>query len=122
MSTAIDVDQVRRSIAYGSLGFGALAVTAPGVFNALYGLHGDGNLRTMVRLWGTRNLVLGTIALLTDDPAQRKTLAMLTTALNVVDTVIIAGAGSDVSARARAGGALTTAAFAAASGYVAASL
>jgi hypothetical protein len=122
MSTDLDVDQVRQSIAYGALGFGGLAVTAPGVFTAVYGLEGDGNLRTMVRLWGTRNLVLGTLSLLTEDPAQRRTFAMLTTALNVVDTVIVLGAGSDVPVRARVGGALTTAAFAAASAYVAANL
>lgn len=122
MSTTADVDQVRQSIAYGAIGFGALAVTAPGAFNALYGLEGDGNLRTMVRLFGTRNLVLGALTLLTEDRGQRKKLAVLTAALDVVDTAIIAKAGSDVSARARIVGALTTAVFAAASAYVAANL
>ncbi|MBB6629557.1 hypothetical protein H5V45_19710 [Nocardioides sp. KIGAM211] len=121
-STDLDVEQVRQSLSIGSIGFGAVAVATPGLFTTFYGLKGDGNLRAMVQLWGTRNLVLGAIGLMTEDPAQRKTLATLSAALNVADTVIVARGGSDVALRARVGGALTTAAFAAAAAYVATNL
>lgn len=121
-TTAADVEKVRQSLAAAALGFGAVGVATPGLFTGLYGLKGDGNLHAMVQLWGTRNLVIGAIAVTAADPAQRKNLAALTCVMNLVDTVVIARSGADVAVRARIGGVLTTAVFAAASAYVATNL
>lgn len=118
MGKSSQVDTIRAGIAYGAIGFGAVALAAPKLFAGIYGLTGDGNLRTMIRLWGTSTAVLGVISLVTNDPGQQRTLAALTTGLNAVDTLAIAAAGSDVSARSRVMGAATSAAFTAASAYV----
>jgi hypothetical protein len=118
MGKSSQVETVRTAIAYGAIGFGAVALATPRLFAGVYGLHGDGNLRTMVRLWGTSTAVLGALTLLSTDRAQQRTLAALTVALNTVDTVVIAGAGADVATRSRVMGATTSAAFAVASGYV----
>lgn len=117
MGKSGQLDTIRDSLTYGALGFGALAVAAPRLFAGVYGLKGDGNLKTMIKLWGTRNLALGTLSLIAKDDATKRTLAITSTALNAADTVLIATAGPDVAARSRVMGSLTTAGFAAAGAY-----
>ncbi|MGH8861104.1 MAG: hypothetical protein ACRDVG_07690 [Jatrophihabitantaceae bacterium] len=117
-TSSSQVDSVRNALAYGALGFGALAVAAPKVFAGLYGLKGDGNLGVMIRLWGTSTAALGALNLIANDDGQKRTLATVATALNAADTVLIATAGSEVSARSRVMGTVTTAAFCAAGAYV----
>jgi hypothetical protein len=112
-----EADAIWKGLSYGGLGFGALAVLAPRVFNGLYGLKGDGNLRAMVRLWGTRTALIGAMALTTTDPAAQRRLGMAVVGLNAVDTALTLTAGPDVPARTRVMGAASSAAFAAASGY-----
>jgi hypothetical protein len=112
-----DIDSIYDSLAYGGIGFGALATLAPRVFTGMYGLKGDGNLRTMVRLWGTSIGALGAMALMTTDKAARRKLATAITAMNLTDALLTLNAGSDVSARGRVLGATTSAAFGAAGAY-----
>src|ERR1700759_3389279 len=109
-----NTDPIYDSLAYGGIGFGFLATPAPRVVNGMYGLKGDGNLRTMVRLWGTSIGALGAMALLTTDKDSRRKLAMAITAMNFADAALTLNAGSDVAVRGRVLGAATSAAFGAA--------
>jgi Domain of unknown function (DUF4267) len=108
-------DDIRKSVGYASVGFGAAAVLTPRLFLGLYGVPDDDNVRLITRMWGTRTAVLGGLALALGDIEDRRTLMVAATAMDVVDTLLIAT--SPVPARARAMGAATTAAFAAALGY-----
>lgn len=115
---AIGVEAVRKNLAYGALGFGGVAVLAPRAFAAIYGLRGDGNLRAMIRLWGTATAVVGAGVLTTKDPADRRLLITASAAMNVADALITLKAGSDVRLRSRLMGSATSAAFAAGCVYV----
>lgn len=108
-------DDIRRSVSYASVGFGAVAVLAPRLFLGMYGVPGDENVRLMTRLWGTRTAVLGALALALGDQEARRTLMTAAAAMDAADTLLIAA--SPVPARARAMGSATTAAFAGALGY-----
>jgi hypothetical protein len=112
-----DTDPIYDSLAYGGIGFGVLATFAPGVFAGMYGLKGDGNLRTMVRLWGTSIGVLGAMALVTTEKDARRKLATAITAMNFTDALLTLKAGPDVAVRGRVLGAATSAAFGAAGAY-----
>jgi hypothetical protein len=103
---------------YGALGFGGVAVLAPRLFAGLYGIKGDGNVLTMIRLWGTRTAALGAVGMLTKGSSNYKTVLTIGAGMSVVDSLVIAGAGPDVALRARAMGALTSAAFAGVQGYL----
>ena len=70
-----DADPIWSGLAYGGLGFGALAVAAPKAFSRMYGLKGDGNLRAIIRLWGTRTAVISAIALSVTDASTRRSPA-----------------------------------------------
>jgi hypothetical protein len=118
MANEIDTEQLQQGLMYGAIGFGVVAALVPGVFSGLYGLGQDANLKTMVRLWGTRTAAIGVAGLLVDDEAKRH-LVKLSTANNIVDTVLIARS-SGVSGRAKVLGVLSTTAFAAGFGYLAA--
>jgi hypothetical protein len=112
------VETVRTALSYTALGFGAVAIVAPRAFAGIYGLKGDGNLRTMIRLWGTRSMLIGAMNFFATDAQQKRTLAAATTALSFADTLLIAMSGDDVAARTRMMGTATTASVAAASAYV----
>lgn len=111
------LDDVSRQTAFGALGFGAVAIVAPRLFTGVYGLTSDPNVRTLARLWGTRTAVLGAVILAEERPEKKRRLMMLGTAMNATDALIAATAGSQVSARGRALGALTSGAFAALGAY-----
>jgi hypothetical protein len=108
-------DDIRKSVGYASVGFGAVAVLAPRSFLRMYGVGGDANVRLMTRMWGTRTAVLGALALALNDRSDRRTLMTAAAAMDAADTLLIAAA--PVPARARAMGAATTAAFAGALAY-----
>jgi hypothetical protein len=112
-----DVDPIWAGLAYGGLGFGALAVAAPKAFIKLYGLKGDGNLRAIVRLWGTRTALISAIALSVDDPATRRRLGVAIAVMDAADAGLTLAAGPDMPVQTRVLGAGTSAAFAAAAGY-----
>ncbi|HEV7206972.1 MAG TPA: DUF4267 domain-containing protein [Jatrophihabitans sp.] len=118
MSQPVQSDQVRQALALGAVGFGVLAVAAPRVFTALYGLTANPNVRVMTRLWGTRTAALGAVMLTAKEPEDRRRLSMMSTAMTALDTVISATAGPDVSARGKILGTATSAAFTAAGAYV----
>ena len=108
-------DDIRKSVGYASLAFGAVAVLTPRVFLGMYGVPGDANVRLMTRLWGTRTVVLGALTLALGDSDDRRTLMTAAAAMNAADTLLVAS--SPVPARARAMGAATTATFAGALAY-----
>lgn len=113
----IDLDALRKGIAYGAIGFGAAAVLVPRTFLGVYGLRGDGNLRAMTRLWGTRTALLGGLALTATDPTVQRTLVTGSAVLNVADSVLTLRAGPDVRLRTRLMGSATSAGFAGACAY-----
>src|SRR5688572_26629991 len=117
------LNAVARAIGVGSLGFGALATVTPGAFRQAYGdtTDGSGSLDYFGRTWGTRTATLGALTLMASSDAERKRIAALATAMNAVD-FLAAFRAEGVPTRARTMAALTSAAFAVASGYVAASL
>jgi hypothetical protein len=112
-----DADGLYSGLAYGGLGFGVLAVAAPRAFSRMYGLKGDGNLRAIIRLWGTRTALLSAIALSVTDGATRRRLALAIAGMDVADAAFTLTAGPDVPRHTRILGAGTSAAFAAATGY-----
>jgi hypothetical protein len=111
------LDQLERGLAIGAIGFGVVAAVAPRAFTAAYGLGGDPKLLAITRLWGTRTAVLGGLSLTGGDEARAKMLPWVL-GLNVADTVLTARADG-IPKRTRALGALTSAAFAGAFGYLA---
>ena len=118
MGKSKQVDQVRDAISYGALGFGAVAIGAPKLFAGLYGLKGDSQLMTMIRLWGTAVAGLGAVAATSDDEKTQRAIVTAALVMNTVNTVAIAASGPDTSKRARFLGVLTSAGFAGAAGYV----
>ena len=118
MSKSGQVDQIRDSISYSGLGFGALAIGAPKLFAGLYGLKGDSQLMTMIRLWGTAVAGLSAVGVTTDDEQTQRAVTTAALAMNSVNAVVIATSGPETSARARVLGVLTSLGFAGAAGYV----
>ena len=112
-----DADRIWSGLAYGGLGFGVLAVAAPTAFSRMYGLKGDGNLRAIIRLWGTRTALISAIALRVTDPATRRRLALAIAGMDVADAALTLTAGPDVPRHTRVLGAGTSAGFAAVTGY-----
>jgi len=108
-------DDIRRSVGYASLGFGAVAVLTPRLFLGVYGVPDEENVRLMTRMWGTRTAALGALAVALGDPDDRRVLMTAAAAMDAADTLLIATSSATV--RARAMGAATTAAFAAALAY-----
>jgi uncharacterized protein DUF4267 len=108
-------DDIRKSVGYASLGFGAVAVLTPRLFLGVYGVPDEQNVRLMTRMWGTRTAALGALALVLGGTENRRTLMIAAAAMDAADTLLIAT--SSASVRARAMGSATTAAFAAALAY-----
>lgn len=113
----IDSDALRQGLAWGAIGFGAVAAAAPRVFTSVYGLADSGELRVMTRLWGSRTAALGLVLLGAEGEESRR-LSRLAVGMNLADALVIAGAGPDVHRRSRVLGSLTSAAFAAAYGVL----
>jgi hypothetical protein len=109
-------EEIRKSMAYGGLAFGALGLLAPRAFASLYGVPDDAGVRTMTRLWGTRTAALCAVMLGTDRAEDQRKLMTLVTAMNALDVVAVATAGG-LPARARVLGSLTSASFAAGGAY-----
>jgi hypothetical protein len=110
-------DPIWSGLAYSGLGFGALAVAAPKAFSRMYGLKGDGNLRAIIRLWGTRTALISAFALSVTDAGTRRRLALAIAGMDIADAALTLAAGADVPGRTRVLGAGTSAAFAAVTGY-----
>ena len=108
-------DDIRKSVGYASLGFGAVAVLTPRLFLGAYGVPDEQNVRLMTRMWGTRTAALGALTLALRDTEDRRILMTAAAAMDAADTLLIATAS--VPARGRAMGAATTAGFAGAIAY-----
>jgi hypothetical protein len=118
MGKSAEVDQVRDAISYGAIGFGALAIGAPKVFAGIYGLKGDSQLMTMIRLWGSAVAGLGGVSVMVDDEKAQRAIVTTALGMNCVNALAIAASGPDTSKRARLLGVLTSLGFAGAAGYV----
>lgn len=117
------VDTVSRSVAAGSMAFGALATLAPGVLRRSYGdsSPGGGALDYFGRTWGTRTAALGALMLMATSDKERKRVATAAAVMNSVDALAgFRASGMPAVTRVMAG--LTSAGFAVASGYVAMNL
>ena len=111
---------VRTFVGAGSLGFGVVAMLAPGALTKVYGMEDESPaFAYMGRMWGSRTALLGALSL-TAGPEEQKRLAVGATVLNAVDTLAVL-ATPGLSGRTKAMAGLTTAAFMAASAYVATS-
>jgi hypothetical protein len=117
MSGKSQVEQLTDGINYGAIAFGTVAVMAPRLFAAIYGIKGDGNVMTMTRLWGIRTAAVGAFGLVTRGTSSFRTLLTIGTAMSVGDALIIANAGPDVAVRSRVMGTATALAFAGAGAY-----
>ena len=121
--TDSSVDTTATAIGVGSLGFGLLAMAAPGALRAAYGdrMSSGGALDYFGRTWGSRTAVLGALTMMATSDEERKRIAGLAAAMNAMDSVA-ALRSDDMPATTRRMAALTSAGFAVASGYVAMNL
>ena len=117
MSDDAQLDQLERGLAIAAIGFGVVATVAPRAFTGVYGLGRDPRLLAITRLWGTRTAVLGGLALAGGEEVRARMIPWIV-GLNAAETVLTARADG-ISARTRTLGALSSAAFAGAFGYLA---
>jgi len=108
-------DNVRTVVGWGAIGFGVLAIASPRSFLALYGMTDEPNVRLMTRVWGSRTTVVGALSLVLRSTEDRRTLMTAAAVNEGLDTLLIAT--SRAPTRARVLGAVTTAAFGAATAY-----
>ena len=117
MSRTKDIE-LEDVLNWGAVGFGVVAAIAPRVFQSSYGLHDTAELRTMVRMWGTKTVALGVIGLRADS-SEVRALAQVSAVMNLADALVVANAGPQVERTTRVLGALTSGGFAAAAAVVA---
>ena len=119
MSTQ-NIDSVRKAIGVGSLGFGVLAMLTPRTLRRAYGdsTSSGGALDYFGRTWGSRTAALGALTLMASSDTERTHVANLAAAMNAVDS-LAAFTAHDMPGSTRVMAGLTSAGFAAASGYVA---
>lgn len=111
-------DAVRRGLAWGSIGFGAAALVAPGTLTSAYSMELTPEVGYFGRAWGSRNLAIGYWALAASTPAEKRAIDGACAVLNAVDAVVAAGAtGTSGGSRVRA--AVTSALFAAGNAWLA---
>ena len=121
--TDSSVQAIGKGIGAGSVGFGVLALVAPGALRSMYGDRASQGpaLDYFGRTWGARTAVLGALVLMASTDEERKRIATLSAAMNVVDSMVAMRAeGLPASTRTMA--ALTSAGFAAAGAYYAMNL
>jgi len=117
--TDSSTDTLAKVIGGGTIAFGVLATLSPKALRKAYGTSAKGSeLDYFGRMWGTRTTVLGALTLTTSG-AERQRLAGMAAAMNAVDS-LAAFTSSGTPARTRVMAGLTSAAFGAAAGYVAA--
>jgi hypothetical protein len=117
--TDSSTDTLAKVIGGGSIAFGVLATVSPRALRKAYGTSAQSpELDYFGRMWGTRTTVLGALTLASSG-AERQRLAGMAAAMNAVDS-LAAFTSSGTPARTRVMAGLTSAAFGAAAGYVAA--
>ena len=111
------VDTVNKVLGYGALGFGIAGILAPTALRRTYGMTAEGpELTYLGRMWGTRSAVLGTLSLAAATAEDRKRIATVSAAMNVLDAMT-AATTDGLPGTTRVMGALTSGAFAAAGVY-----
>jgi len=119
MQTDSSTDKLAKVIGGSSIGFGVIATLSPKVLRKVYGSSAQGSeLDYFGRMWGTRTTVLGALTL-TSSGVERQRIAGMAAAMNAVDS-LAAFTSSGTPAKTRVMAGLTSAAFGAAAGYVAA--
>ena len=115
-----DNDSIITALGATAIGVGILGALSPRAFRGVYGVGDDSDEATYVtRLFSTRNVALGALALTTTDDV-RKTTATVFAAMNAADALIgLTTAGSGVAGRTKLFGVLTSSAFAVGSALVA---
>src|SRR3954471_20982807 len=83
----MDKQALVQGLAAGAIGFGVLAAVAPGPLLSAYGTDPSPSARSMTRLWGTRNIVLGILTLQLKGDAQ-DTILSAAMGLNIADSVL----------------------------------
>ncbi len=117
MSEKSTGEAVNQVLAVGALGFGVLAVLAPGGLRRMYGMDAESSELTYFgRMWGSRTAAIGGLALAARDEEDRRRLAVMAVAMNGADA-LFAAATPGLPARTRVMATLTSAGFAAAAGY-----
>ena len=113
-------ETIARATGLGSLGFGVVAMLAPGALRRTYGdkASSGGALDYFGRTWGTRTAVLGALVLTAKTDDEKKRLASMSAVMNAVDA-ISAFRGQDMPASTKMMAGLTSAGFAASSAYIA---
>ena len=116
-----DNDTLATALGAVALGVGVLGALSPSLFRGMYGVSDDSAEATyLVRLFSTRNLVFGALALTATGPEERKRIATASCALNALDVTIgLTTTSEGVGGRTRMLGVLTSAVFAAGGAVVA---
>lgn len=113
------LDQMTQLLGWGSVGFGVLGMLAPNSLRRSYGMDkGDpgGELTYFGRMWGTRTLVLGAVALGAQSAEEQRRVLMLAAGLNAFDALTAASIRR-LPTRTRVMGAVTSGFFAVSSAY-----
>ena len=118
------LETIGRATGVGSLGFGVIAVLAPGALRATYGDKASqgGALDYFGRTWGTRTAVLGALVLTSKSDEEKKRIASMSAAMNAVDALSAFMGSKEMPASTRVMAGLTSAGFAGASAYLAANI
>ena len=118
MGAMSDDEMITKVVGASGIGFGLAALLAPDLLAKVYGFPTTTpSFRYMGRLWGTALGAVGALSLTASTDEERKRIAMIGAAVNVIDTVV-AFSASGLPARARLQAGLTSAGFAAASAKV----
>jgi hypothetical protein len=109
-----DNDTITTAMGAAAVGVGLLGILSPRIFRGVYGVSDDsGEATYLTRLFSSRNLVLGGLALAASSGEDRKRIATAMIALNTTDALVgLTTTGSGVSGRTRLLGPLTSSAFA----------
>jgi hypothetical protein len=113
------LDQMTKLLGGASVGFGVVGMLAPAALRRSYGMKASdpgGELAYLGRMWGTRTLVLGAVALGARTPEEQRRVLMLAAGMNAFDALTAATTGA-LPSKTRAMGALTSGFFAASSAY-----
>ena len=109
-----DNDTISTAMGAAAVGVGLLGLLSPRLFRGVYGVSDDsGEATYLTRLFSSRNLVLGALALVAATPEDRKRVATAMVALNTTDALVgLTTTGEGVSGRTRLLGPLTSSVFA----------
>jgi len=92
MADASKMDTIQRATSVGALAFGLGGLLAPNTLARMYGMpEGGPDVRFITRLWGTRNAMLGVLALTASSAEEQRRFLRPAVAMNGVDVVVALG-------------------------------